>query len=287
MSIVSLENTNLSILFSELQRKPAEASLETFLLESSPHKYQTLTELVEVFPGWNSNGFKGEYWHFCREFLFHWIIKTDPALFRSAHFGRKVVMDAVLAADRDLHDIFRHALLLGEFEPGSAIEEWWNNVSDLARSRSGESSEDGKHTLGRKGELIVFNHERKLCSDLAPDLKPELVSFEDNFKGWDITTYRNGAAGPRKLYLEVKTTSTDRDFFISWREARRAKVLGEAWKLVVVSEPRLEVFYFPASCLLPIVPYPEYDGVSWSDCQIPMSLLPFCSACYSFQISVT
>lgn len=131
---------------------------------------------------------------------------------------------------------------------------------------------------------MVLEHERAICAALPGSPFPELVSFEDNFKGWDVTTFRESPGGPSKLHLEVKTTSNENFFYLTWREARKAQVLGAAWQLVVVSKPRMEARYFPPEQILPFIPFPETDGVSWESCQIEFSLLSDKSVCHRFPL---
>ena len=284
MQVHSITNSALSVLYAELKRKPEGVDTEGFLRESKPTLARTLILLLRLYPGASSEGFSDSYPQFCREIVYHWIEETDPSLFRSAHFGREVVLNAILNYDRDLHDIFRHAQLLGDYVPGGFVEDWWLRVSNLAQLRSFDEPTLNKAKLGRQGELIVFEHEQQLCSEIDGKPKPKLVSFEDNFKGWDITSFRGGAEEENKVYLEVKTTSNERTFFLTWREARMAKALGTAWQLVVVSRPGQTVRYYSSDCLLTIIPFPKKDGVKWDQCEIKFELLPDDQICLQYPI---
>jgi hypothetical protein len=78
---------------------------------------------------------------------------------------------------------------------------------------------------GKLGELIVFEHEKKLLSNYKIDKQVEWVSVEDESLGYDILSYDLKDGKVSKKYIEVKTTKGGKyeSFYISKNEMNKFK----------------------------------------------------------------
>jgi hypothetical protein len=78
---------------------------------------------------------------------------------------------------------------------------------------------------GKLGELIVFEHEKKLLSNYKIDKQVEWVSVEDETLGYDILSYDLKDGKVSKKYIEVKTTKGGKyeSFYISKNEMNKFK----------------------------------------------------------------
>ena len=78
---------------------------------------------------------------------------------------------------------------------------------------------------GKLGELIVFEHEKKLLSNYKIDKHVEWVSVEDDNLGYDILSYDLKDGKVLKKYIEVKTTKSGKyePFYISKNEMDKFK----------------------------------------------------------------
>ena len=78
---------------------------------------------------------------------------------------------------------------------------------------------------GKLGELIVFEHEKKLLSNYKIDKQVEWVSVEDESLGYDILSYDLKDGKVSKKYIEVKTTKSGKyePFYISKNEMDKFK----------------------------------------------------------------
>jgi hypothetical protein len=78
---------------------------------------------------------------------------------------------------------------------------------------------------GKLGELIVFEHEKKLLSNYKIDKHVEWVSVEDDNLGYDILSYDLKDGKVLKKYIEVKTTKNGKyePFYISKNEMDKFK----------------------------------------------------------------
>jgi hypothetical protein len=78
---------------------------------------------------------------------------------------------------------------------------------------------------GKLGELIVFEHEKKLLSNYKIDKHVEWVSVEDDNLGYDILSYDLKDGKVSKKYIEVKTTKGGKyeSFYISKNEMNKFK----------------------------------------------------------------
>ena len=78
---------------------------------------------------------------------------------------------------------------------------------------------------GKLGELIVFQHEKKLLKNYKIDKEVEWVSVEDDSQGYDILSYDLKDGKVLKKFIEVKTTKSGKyePFYISKNEMDKFK----------------------------------------------------------------
>jgi hypothetical protein len=151
----------------------------------------------------------------------------------------------------DAKQVFDSADLYGASDD-PVLRSWWDNLAQEIRSASAESS---LH-VGRTGEDLTIAHESRILVEAGrPDLRPELVGFEDSTLGYDVDSFTITASGVAPKRIEVKTTEVQPLRFsftkTQWAAAQRhtSNYFVHLWHLP--SKQLIEINFVELSTAIP------------------------------------
>ncbi|MGE4397368.1 MAG: DUF3883 domain-containing protein [Sulfurimonas sp.] len=164
------------------------------------------------------------------------IVNEKPAWGYAVTFGRMEVYNN-LTDYPNIRQCFRNAHLFDE-NPSIEIINWWDNLSQLFRAE-----EDIKKVqIGRKGEKLSYEYEKKRLQDLSIEKLPKWIALEDNNVGYDIKSFNLGKYGLINKLIEVKTCSTnDITIYLTKHEWKKA--------LEFKTEYYFHIWYLPTKTL--------------------------------------
>ena len=133
-----------------------------------------------------------------------------------------------------------------------ALRFWWDNLARIIRS----SSDDSHLQTGRTGEDLTIAHEVRILAQAGrPDLRPELVGFEDTTLGYDVSSFIVADNAVQPKYIEVKATEMRPLRFsltsTQWAAAERLKMnyFVHLWHLP--TEELIEISFAELSTSIP------------------------------------
>ncbi len=161
----------------------------------------------------------------------------------------------------DVVQCFREADLISSYSDDVII--WWDKISKISR----KLGKDEKLELGRKGEKLSIEHERK-----RTEREPTWQGFESNLSGFDILSIQS-KTDINTLMIEVKSSNlgwSNATFHISkneWNVAQTSiNYCFHLWLLL----PRPKLFIVKKSKVAKHIPSNQGLG-RWSDVEVPFS----------------
>ena len=192
------------------------------------------------------------------------LLQHQPVWAKLMRQGRKRFVNNL---DINHRDVFLATGLMKTPAPLSIVT-WWDSISGLAR----QFSDEEKMKQARQAELLTIEHERSRLSKLGIDREPEWLGFDDNFAGYDVSSYNKGATGITNLLIEVKSTTNSPIKFIlsrnEWNKAKKANksYIFHIWDMSK-SPPNLHIRHVAE--VIQHIPEDKGKG-SWKNAEIPI-----------------
>ncbi len=171
--------------------RSGEASTATFDYDHAVTMIRACPRLLETQGGTRSERL--------REMTLILVLQTSPPWKWLIPLGRRHLAEYLPANARQVFD----SAGLYDTSNDLTVRNWWDNLAQLVRTSSAESYLE----VGRSGEDLTMAHEIRLLTNAGrPDLRPDLVGFEDTTLGYDVSSFTVTGDIIRPKYIEVKTT---------------------------------------------------------------------------------
>ena len=154
------------------------------------------------------------------------LLKHQPIWSKAMRSGRRRFVGTL---DPNDQNVFAAAGLMEEPPPEQVVA-WWDDVSGHARLIADQE----KMEQGRAAEVLTIEFERKRLASIGIDKEPEWPGFDDNYAGYDVMSYDNGATGIVNRLIEVKsTTISPLRFIVTRHEWNKAEKSGDVYTFQV------------------------------------------------------
>lgn len=192
--------------------------IQSVQADGAAHDFEGAIYLDPVIPTEAPHGDAKIFYRSCVEIL---MLAHRPVWTKTLIYGRKALVQKL---ESDEAQCFAAAGLMEETD--EAVVGWWDRMAGL--SRMGTDQEKMKRA--REAERLTMDHERDRLARIGIDKSPVWMALEDNWAGYDVLSYDQGASGPVSRLLEVKsTTASPLRFYVTRREWETCMKMGAAY----------------------------------------------------------
>lgn len=188
------------------------------------------------------------------------IVKDErPRWTRTITLGRAVVQRTM--SDDNAKQCLVSARLFSEDEEAFS---WWDSLASEYR----QEGDDQKLEIGREGERLSLEYERKRLEAAGEGYEPKWVGREDTTLGYDVLSYDVFDGAYQDIYIEVKACSGDNLIFhVTRNEWKIAKQRLDRYRFHVWSLASRELEIIGPADLAPHIPENQGKG-EWEIAEI-------------------